>query len=121
MIGKNTYGKPIVHRSNKNAILKIGNYCSIAGNVNIFLKRDVTIGNDVWIGVNVTIMSGVKIGDGCVILTNSIVSTDIEPYSIVGGNPATLINYRYSKEQIDHLLNIKWWNWSDEKLNQIVS
>ena len=121
MIGKNTYGKPIVHRINKSAILKVGNYCSIAGNVNIILKKDVTIGNDVWIGGSVTIMSGVTIGDGCIILNNSTVITDIEPYSIVGGNPATLINYRFSKEQIDHLLKIKWWNWSDEKLNQILS
>jgi acetyltransferase-like isoleucine patch superfamily enzyme len=81
---------------------------------------DVTIGNDVWIGNNVTIMSGVTIGDGAVIAANSHVVKDVEPYSIVGGNPAKHIKYRFNKEVIDKLLKIKWWNWSDYKINNYL-
>ena len=116
IIGKHTDGKPILHRS-KNAIVTIGNYCSIAGNVNIYTKENVNIGNDVWIGTNTIIMSGVTIGDGSIIGINSKVIHDVEPYSIVSGDPAIFIQYRYSKEQIDHLLKIKWWDWTDEKIN----
>lgn len=80
-------------------------------------KGDVIIGNDVWIAENVTIMSGVTIGDGAVIANNSHVVKNVEPYSIVGGNPAKLIKYRFTLEQIKHLLEIKWWDWDDEKIN----
>ena len=78
---------------------------------------DVIIGNDVWIGANVTIMSGVKIGDVAVVANNSHVVKDIEPYSLVGGNPAKFIKYRFSEEQIKNLLDIKWWDWNDKKIN----
>jgi virginiamycin A acetyltransferase len=71
-------------------------------------KGNVIIGNDVWIGSNVTIMSGVTIGDGAVIANNSHVVKNVEPYTLVGGNPAKLIKYRFSKEQIEKLLKIKW-------------
>ncbi len=83
-------------------------------------KGNVIIGNDVWIGENATIMSGVKIGDGAIIGNSSLVTKDVEPYSIVGGNPAKLIRYRFEKEQIDKLLKIKWWDWSDEKINKYM-
>jgi acetyltransferase-like isoleucine patch superfamily enzyme len=83
-----------------------------------FSKGDVTIGNDVWIGSGVTIMSGVTIGDGAVIATNTTVAKNVEPYSIVGGNPAKLIRYRFPSDQIQKLLELKWWNWSEEKINQ---
>jgi acetyltransferase-like isoleucine patch superfamily enzyme len=83
-------------------------------------KGNVIIGNDVWIGDNVTIMSGVNIGDGAVIANNSHVVKNVEPYSIVGGNPAKLIRYRFTKEQIEKLLEIKWWYWDDEKINKFV-
>lgn len=83
-------------------------------------KGDVVIGNDVWIGNNVTIMSGITIGDGAVIANGSHVVKSVEPYSIVGGNPATHIRYRFSKEQIEALLKIQWWNWEDEKINRHV-
>ena len=83
-------------------------------------KGDVVIGNDVWIATNVTIMSGVKIGDGAVIANNSHVVKDVEPYSIVGGNPAKLIRYRFTRDQIDNLLKIKWWEWPDEKINRYI-
>jgi acetyltransferase-like isoleucine patch superfamily enzyme len=79
---------------------------------------DVIVGNDVWIGSNTTIMSGVKIGDGAVIAANSHVVKDVEPYAIVGGNPARTIRYRFSQEQISKLLEICWWNWDDDKINQ---
>ena len=81
---------------------------------------DVDIGNDVWIGEHVTIMSGVTIGDGAVIATNSQVVKNVAPYSIVGGNPAKLIKYRFTEEQIQKLLEIKWWNWNDEKINSYL-
>ena len=83
-------------------------------------KGSVTIGNDVWIADNVTIMSGVTIGDGAAIANNSHVVRDVEPYSIVGGNPAALIRYRFTKEQADLLLAIKWWDWSDAKIKANV-
>lgn len=81
-------------------------------------KGKVVIGNDVWIGNNVTIMSGVTIGDGAVIACNSHVVKDVEPYSIVGGNPARLIKYRFDKETIEKLLKLKWWEWDDKKINE---
>ena len=84
-------------------------------------KGDVTIGNDVWIGGNVTIMSGVTIGDGSVIANNSHVVKNVEPYSLVGGNPAKLIKYRFTEEQIKQLLKIKWWDWEDKKINEFSS
>jgi acetyltransferase-like isoleucine patch superfamily enzyme len=83
-------------------------------------KGNVIIGNDVWIGDGVVIMSGVTIGDGAVIACNSHVVKNVEPYSLVGGNPAKLIKYRFTKEQIDKLLEIKWWYWDDEKINEFA-
>ena len=78
----------------------------------------IHIGNDVWIADNVTIMSGVTIGDGAVIAANSHVVKDVPPYSITGGNPAKHIKFRFTKEQIEKLLQIQWWNWHDEKINK---
>jgi virginiamycin A acetyltransferase len=66
-------------------------------------------------------MSGVTIGDGAVIANNSYVVKNVEPYSLVGGNPAKLIKYRFTKEQIEKLLEIKWWDWDDEKINDFTS
>lgn len=79
-------------------------------------KGDTVIGNDVWIGQNVTIMPGVKIGDGAIIATNSTVTKDIEPYVIVGGNPAKVIKKRFSDEIIELLLELQWWNWDEKKI-----
>lgn len=81
---------------------------------------DIIIGNDVWIGKNVTIMSGITIGDGAVVAANSHIVKDVEPYTIVGGNPVNFIKYRFNKELIDTLLFIKWWNWDDEKINKVL-
>lgn len=76
---------------------------------------NVVIGNDVWIGSGATIMSGVTIGDGAVIAANSHVVKDVAPYSIVGGNPAKHIKFRFTEEQIKSLLQIQWWNWDNKK------
>jgi virginiamycin A acetyltransferase len=79
-------------------------------------KGDINIGNDVWIGYNATIMAGVSIGDGSIIAANSTVVKDVEPYSIVGGNPAKEIKKRFSKDDISKLLALKWWDWDIEKI-----
>ena len=81
---------------------------------------DVIIGNDVWIGEHVTIMSGIKIGDGAIIATNSHVVKDVEPYSIIGGNPAKFIKYRFDKNIIDKLLELKWWDLDDDIINNLT-
>ncbi|SFB26545.1 CatB-related O-acetyltransferase [Algoriphagus aquimarinus] len=83
-------------------------------------KGDLVIGNDVWIGHNATIMAGVKIGDGAIIATNSTVVKDVEPYSIVGGNPALEIKKRFPKETIDKLLELKWWDWDMDKITENI-
>lgn len=80
----------------------------------------VIIGNDVWIGRKTMIMSGVTIGDGAVIAAGSVVTKNIEPYSIVGGNPSKLLKYRFDSFQIKKLLEIKWWEWSDEKVKDNI-
>lgn len=83
-------------------------------------KGNIEIGNDVWIGYNATIMAGVKIGDGAIIATNSTVVSDVEPYSIVGGNPAREIKKRFSPDVISRLLKLQWWNWDIEKITENV-
>lgn len=128
----------------KDACLKIGKFCSIASKVSFFLggnhninristwlpyldmkydqsrdlltKGDIIIENDVWIGRDSTILSGVKIGTGSVIGTSAVVAKDVEPYSIVVGNPAKIIKKRFDDRQIQILLKSEWWNWSIEKI-----
>lgn len=73
-------------------------------------KISISIGNDCWIGDGAFIAGGVKIGDGAVILAHAVVTKDVEPYAIVGGVPAKIIGYRYSKEIIDKLMHFQWWN-----------
>ena len=77
---------------------------------------DVVIGNDVWIGKGVFISSGVTVGDGAVLAAGSVVTREVPPYAIVGGVPAKVIKYRFSPEVIASLLNIAWWDWSDEEV-----
>lgn len=81
-------------------------------------KGGIEIGNDVWIGHNTTILSGVKIGNGAILANGSIVTRDVEPYSIFGGIPAKKIKMRFGDEIIQYLLKIKWWNWSEEKIKR---
>jgi acetyltransferase-like isoleucine patch superfamily enzyme len=83
-------------------------------------KGDVVIGSDVWIGNGATILSGVNIGDGAVIAARAVVVKDVPPYSIVGGNPAKIIKYRFSEPTIKQLLRIAWWNWPKEKIAKHV-
>lgn len=150
-VGKYTYGKPRVYFGDSGKKLYIGAYCSIAGDVEIFLggnhrldwittypfnvlnhnfqngkfitghpstKGDVRIENDVWIGSGVKILSGVHIGNGAVVAAYSVVTKNIGAYEIWGGNPAKLIRKRFSDEIIEELLNIQWWEWSEEAINE---
>ena len=79
-------------------------------------KGDIIIENDVWIGAKSTIMSGVRIGNGSIIGATSTVTRNVPPYAIVAGNPAKLIKYRFPALEIESLLEIAWWNWSEEKI-----
>ncbi|GAB4162063.1 MAG: Vat family streptogramin A O-acetyltransferase [Winogradskyella sp.] len=83
-------------------------------------KGDTIIGNDVWIGHDATIMPGVHIGDGAIIATKAVVTKDVEPYTIVGGNPAKPIKKRFSDATISKLLQLKWWDWDLEKITENV-
>ena len=146
-IGDFTYGNPKVLSWGEGTKLEIGKFCSIADDVIILLggehridwittypfnvllksydhikghpksKGDVKIGNDVWIGTGSVILSGVTIGDGAVIGAYSLITRDVEPYSIVGGNPGKHIKYRFNKNIINKLLEIKWW---DKELDEIA-
>lgn len=126
-------------------LIRIGAFCSIAPGVRIIALADhpltfastypfrtifqrpkvnldavsrgrVTIGNDVWIGYNAIILSGVTIGDGAVVGAGAVVARDIPPYGIAVGNPASVIRYRFSPEQIAELLTIRWWDWPDDRI-----
>lgn len=143
-LGDHTYGEPTIVFDDQGSVCRIGNYCSIAGDVTIFLggehridtvasypfyerdgipsapnayaKGDVTIGSDVWIGQGVTILSGVTIGDGAVIGACALVARDVPPYAVAVGNPARVVCYRFSKRQIAQLLDLKWWDWDRQRI-----
>jgi acetyltransferase-like isoleucine patch superfamily enzyme len=141
--GDKTYGadKIQVFQWGEGAKCKIGKYCSIADNVKVFLggdhmvkwittfpfnhksttHGDIIVGNDVWLSHGVTIMSGVKIGDGAIIAANSHVVKDVEPYTIVGGNPAKYIRHRFEGRIIDSLLELKWWDLPENEIKEIQS
>lgn len=82
---------------------------------------DTVIGNDVWIGSEAIIMPGITIGHGAVIGTRTLVTRDVEPYAIVGGNPAKLIRKRFDEARIAMLLEMAWWDWSDAHLRDAMS
>lgn len=140
-VGEFTYGQPIVRRWDDKTKLKIGKFCSIGSNVQIFLggehhtewlttypfdvllgegqtksKGDVTIGNDVWIGNDVTILSGVTIGDGAVIGAGSVVTKNVKKYQIVGGAPVRQIRFRFFWYEMKRLDALKWWDWPIEEI-----
>jgi acetyltransferase-like isoleucine patch superfamily enzyme len=146
-IGRWSYGNLAVVKWNRNGTLKVGNFCSFADNTVVLLggehdtsnistfplgvflggvtadahertKGDVIIGNDVWVGRNSTILSGVRIGDGAVIGAHSLVTQYVPDYAIVAGNPARLIRLRFARDIIESLLIIKWWTWPDEKVRK---
>jgi acetyltransferase-like isoleucine patch superfamily enzyme len=145
-IGKYTFGMPLILSWQIEERLIVGKFCMFAPGVTILLggehdlsrptcfplrsritkskktdvesasKGYVIIGNDVWIGANSTILSGVKIGDGAIIGAGAVVTNDVPPYAIVAGNPAKIIRFRFSEEQISKLLKIAWWNWDEDKI-----
>ncbi len=142
IIGDHTYGT-VARRGVMNNII-IGKYCSLATGIVVdggfnhnteFIstypfkvmknveandintcRGDIIIGNDVWIGEDVLIMSGVTIGDGAIIGARSVITKDVDPYSITVGIPGKIKKYRYNSEAIYKLLDIKWWNWNDQKV-----
>ena len=83
-------------------------------------KGDTVIGNDVWIGQNATILPGVHIGDGAIIGANSVVGSDVEPYTVVVGNPAKTIRHRFDEELTELLLKFKWWDKPIEEINELI-
>jgi acetyltransferase-like isoleucine patch superfamily enzyme len=86
----------------------------------IVSKGDIVIGNDVWIGYGALILPGVTIHDGAVIGAKAVVTKDVEPYTIVAGNPAHVIKKRFSDKEISRLLKLQWWNWPDEKIRKSI-
>ena len=74
------------------------------------------IGNDVWLGRNVIITNGANIGNGVIAAAGAVITKDIPDYAVVAGVPARIIRYRYTAEQIEHLNQIKWWDWTDEEI-----
>ena len=145
--GNYSYGRPkILSFENKNEKIEIGNYVSIAENVSFLLsgghfvdtftifpfkaicfskenetlcKGPIKVCDDVWIGYGATILSGVTIGQGAIIAAGSVVVKDVEPYSVVGGNPAKLIKYRYSTEIIEEMKKIDFSKIEPEDLKDI--
>lgn len=137
---------PATQIASKINSITIGNFCSIASGVviqeyyhqydrvtsyyinrnifskdlscDIYSKGNIVIEDDVWIGANCIILSGVTIGRGSVIGAGSIVTKDIPNYSIVGGNPAKVIKPRFKQETITYLENLEWWKWNEEKLKK---
>jgi virginiamycin A acetyltransferase len=88
--------------------------------VDMPLKGNTIIGNDVWIGQNATILPGVHIGDGAIIGANSVVGRNVPPYTIVVGNPATILRKRFDDEMIELLLKFKWWDKSIEEIDSLI-
>lgn len=147
-IGAYTYGSPKIYQWDDSARLTIGKHCSIAKDVSILLggehradwvttypfnkafcevvgtagyshsQGDVNIGNDVWIGMGATILSGVTIGDGAVIAAHSLVTKNVPPYAIAGGNPARVIRSRFPVDVVRKLQAIAWWDWPIEKIEE---
>lgn len=83
-------------------------------------KGNIIIGNDVWIGYEAVILSGVTIGDGAIIGTRAVVTKDVPPYTIVGGVPAKTIRKRFSDNDIATLLKMKWWDWPVEQIQSHI-
>ena len=143
-VGRYSYGSFTVKSFNNISHLSIGNFCSIAGEVTFLLnaehdististypfkvmvmgqkaeactKGDIIVDDDVWIGERATIMSGVHIGQGAVIAAGSVVTHDIPPYAVVGGVPAKIIKYRFSKEIINGLLKVDYSKLTKERIS----
>ncbi len=102
---------PLFYRRNNTFDIKL-----VSENLDFSEYSSIEIGNDVWIGSRATIIDGVKVGDGAIIAAGTLVTKDVEPYSIIGGVPAKIIKYRFSQETIEKLIKLQWWSWS---LNEI--
>ncbi len=83
-------------------------------------RGDTVVGNDVWIGYRAALMPGVKIGDGAIIGAYAVVTKDVAPYAIVGGNPAREIRQRFSPGHVERLLQLRWWDWDLDKITRNV-
>ncbi len=84
------------------------------------MKGDTVVGNDVWIGYGALVMPGIRIGDGAIIASASVVTKDVAPYAIVGGNPAAFIRRRFDEGTVERLEKIRWWDWDAEKITRNV-
>lgn len=84
------------------------------------LKGDTVVGNDVWIGQGATILPGVHIGDGAIIGLGSVVGRDVEPYTIVAGNPAKVVRKRFDDELIGLLQRLQWWNKGVDEIQRLI-
>lgn len=84
------------------------------------VKGDTTVGNDVWIGYGALIMPGVSIGNGVIVAAGAVVTKNVPPYAIVGGNPAKIVRYRFDEAAIRRLEQVAWWNWDVEKITRNV-
>ena len=84
-------------------------------------KGDTVVGNDVWIGYRALILPGVRIGDGAIVAAGAVVTRDVPPYTIAGGNPASPIRPRFPEETVRALLDIAWWNWDADKITRNLS
>ncbi len=112
-------GECVFHGPNDNHLVKYNKLCVFTDNeMQPGDKKDIEIGNDVWLGRGVKILPGVKIGNGVIIGAWSVVAKDAPDYAVVVGNPATVIRKRFTDEQIERLLKIKWWNWNPVKIEK---
>lgn len=83
-------------------------------------RGKIVVGNDVWIGIEAFILDGVTIGDGAIIGARAVVAKAVPPYAVVVGNPARVVHYRFTPEQIEKLLKINWWFWSEAEIRDRV-
>jgi virginiamycin A acetyltransferase len=83
-------------------------------------RGDTVVGNDVWIGYDALLMPGVQVGDGAVIAARSVVTSDVPPYTVVGGNPAKVIRSRYDDTTVARLLQLAWWDWPVDAITEAI-
>ncbi|MNR19403.1 Streptogramin A acetyltransferase [compost metagenome] len=115
-IARNVSFQEVTHHSDRITTHLIMKHIFNIANDEITSKGSIKIGNDVWIGMHSVILSGVTIGNGAIIASNSVVTTDIPPYAIVGGSPAKILKYRFEDEIIDKLVSLNWWNWDIDQI-----
>lgn len=149
-VGVGSYGIPQVTEFGDESVLRIGNYTSIAAGVQVLLggehrtdwlttypfpamiegledikdyapsKGDVVIGSDCWICTNAVILSGVTVGHGAIVAAGAMVSRDVPPYAVVGGNPCKFIRWRFDEPVRQALLEAAWWDWPVAEVKQVA-